>query len=232
MKYLFSFTVVCCLLLSACTNTTEPSQGFPTDARDFLPAGGVGSELVFLQTRTTIDTNGTKTISPSDTIIWKVLRRDIPNAAGEMSVTIYGKYVKAGASTPSKEDTMYFSSNSSGITISSKYMDPEANFVLKNPLSVNAQWTNINAYQTGEGIHIIMSLRDTITTPLKQFITIRQESQRTFTYSSIIYKDTIKNYFSPEVHLARVERFEQQTYRSNKIDTRTTITDLIRYTKK
>lgn len=232
MKVISSITAVLFVFLAGCSGTTESTTTVKTDARDYVLAGGVGTELVFLQTHTDIDTNGVKTVSPSDTVFWKVIARDAFHPAGPMSVVVYEKFVRAGATTPYGGDTSYFSSTSNGISYYKGYLDVDAQYLLRNPLNAAAEWIDTSVKSGAMKKFTIQSVGETISTTFGQFSGIRTLTQGSAMINSVLYSEKITYYYAPEVLLARREEIVENTYPSTKKDTRTTITDLIRYTKK
>ncbi|MFN8361059.1 MAG: hypothetical protein U0264_14185 [Candidatus Kapaibacterium sp.] len=231
MKITSSFAVLF-LVLAACSGTTEPNTPLKAEAKDYVLAGGVGTELVFLQTRTDIDTNGVKKVSPSDTVFWNVIARDAVHPVGGSSVVVYEKFVRAGATTPYGGDTSYFSSTSNGIAYYRGYVDLDAQFLLKNPLSAGASWIDTSMKSGAMTKLTIESVGVTIPTTLRQFTGIRTQKQDSAMINSIHFLEKVSYFYAPEVMLPRKEEVVENTYSSGKKDTRTTVMDLIRYTKK
>ncbi len=229
MKYLFSFTMACCLLLSSCSESTNPDDNFPTNARDFLFAGNVGTEIVLVGTDWVIDTNGVKTVSQNtDTTILTILERDVLHPVGGASIRIREEVwgTKIGRYSDS---TLYYSYQDSCIMVYSGIRDSEPDIILANPLMVGRYWPRKIA--SGEFISMeVKSVGENINTPYKQMKTVRVEIKDSDKYKLDI--PTWKFFFAPEVLEVRSEYSVQTIYPSNKTSTYTYVRDLIRYTKK
>lgn len=225
-------TALLFLVLSACESTTESTVTVKTDARDYVLAGSVGTELVYLLTRTDIDTNGIKKVSPSDTMFLTIVARDSAHPVGGLSVVVQERFVRAGASTPYGGGTSFYSSASHGIRYYKDYLDNDARTLLKNPLNAGAEWIDTSVKSGAMKKFTIQSVGETISTTFGQFTGIRTLTQGSAMINTVLYSEKTTYYYAPEVLLARREEIVENTYPSTKKDTRTTITDLIRYTKK
>ena len=236
MKYLFSFTVACCLLLSSCRESTNPEMSpddnFPTNARDFMFAGNVGTEIVFLETYWSVDTNGVKTVSATtDTTFWTILERDVSHPVGAKAIRIREELHGANGIVYNSRDSIYFAYHNDGISFLPYIRDTFSLMIFKNPLTLGARWSERDV--SGRYIrHIVKSVGEVINTSYKQMKTVRIESHDSTMYDSNLQIETWKYYYAPEVFMVRTENSMQVIYPSKKIATSTQVTDLIRYTKK
>ncbi len=224
MKYLFSFTMACCLLLSSCSDSTEPSDTFSTDAKDYMFAGNPGTELVYTTTDIEVDTNGLMRVSPSDTIIITIMERNVLHPIGGLSI----RYLYEIITSPQPiDDSTYFSYYNNGIYQFSTFRDTSATLFLNNPLSVGSKWASRMDTFT------VKSVGEMVNTTFKSMKSVRVEMQNSSTSpNQEKYNFYLKYYYAPEVFLAKGEDIYETIYPSGKKKTRTTITDLIRYTKK
>jgi len=232
MKYLFSFTVACCLLLSSCSDSTNPDDNFSTNARDFLFAGNVGTEIVFVRSQSDIDTNGVKTISPVDTMIWTIMERNAAHPITGSAIRVRQEQRRAADTSGYVNDSSYFAFYNESIVNLSSLSDKDPEYVLKNPMTVGAQWINTDPNNREKLTLTVKSSGEIINTRYKQMKTVRVEAQDSSIDNTSNYKQSMKYYFAPEVLVAHAEIFIEEVYRSQKKRSQETLIDLLRYTKK
>jgi|JI9StandDraft_1071089.scaffolds.fasta_scaffold170483_2 hypothetical protein len=232
MKYLFSFTVACCLLLSACGESTSPDDNFSTNARDFLFAGNVGTEIVFIASQSDIDTNGVKTISPVDTIIWTIMDRNAAHPITGSAIRIRQEQRRGADTSRYVNDSAYYAFYNESIVHLSSLRDIDPDYVLKNPLTVGTQWIDTVTYSRDTVTLSVKSNGEIINTPYKQLKTVRVESLFSSKDNTSHYKQSFKYYHAPEVLVAHAEIFIEEVYPSQKKRSQETLIDLLRYTKK
>jgi len=224
--------MACCLLLSSCGESTSPDDNFSTNARDFLFAGNVGTEIVLAVTRSEIDTNGVKTISPVDTLIWTIMERNVPHPVGGSAIRIREENRRGVDTIRYSLDSTYYAFYNDGIAYFSSLNTTNSEMIIKNPLTVGAQYTNGDVGSGDNRALIVKSVGEIVNTSYKQMKTVRIESQDSSVSNSIIYKESMKYYFAPEVLVAHAERINERIYPSKKKRTQMFVTDLVRYTKK
>lgn len=215
------------LLLSACSDSTNTNDSFPTEAKDFMLAGNPGTELVMTDTYIQTDTTGKEYGPEVMTSVWTIMERDAPHPVGGKSLRVRVESRKLN-SNPNITDSMYISTFDNSIMRFLSIKDTNVIPLLKNPIVVGAQYKVRNATAT------IKSVGEVINTTYKPLKTVLVEVVDTVVSTSSQTKTvyTHRFYFAPGMFVVRYEEIRLKIYQDNHTSKETFIDDLIQYTKK
>ncbi len=228
MKYLFSFTVACCLLLSACGDSTSPNDNFSTDIRDYMYAGNPGTEFVYHSVINELDSNGTQRLNVHDTITLTILERNVRHPKGGLSVRLL-QDVRSSIKSSSSKDTVYFSFYNNGISRFKSIRDTAVFMIMKDQLTVGSVWV-FGEKDAGKGT--VTAVGETIYSSFKPMKTVKLEANDTISTANGIHILNGAMYFAPEVLYSRYTSYSQTQYPTGKLRVRADTVTLVKYTKK
>lgn len=221
--YAICFSLCVMVLMTSCGDSSTDVNG-SNEVKDYLWSGNVGSQLVYLETNTYFDQNGSILKSHVDTNIYTILETNAVHPKGGNAVR-YRLY--STLAPTNKSDSNYFSVYNGGIAFYNTGQNAPFNIILKGPLTVGNSWSS----EASPSSYKIESVGENISTPYKSFQVIRVLGTDNLHFGAPGTID-FKYYFAPDVLYARAEVVQHYTPPALQIATIQTTIELINIIKK